>query len=131
MRTVAAAASPLVEARAGAGTGAFLMGPESTEAGDIAQPASRLMARHIPLPGGTGAASDLGDIVALAVAVFGYLMGGLARKAAAFAGAAGGLQAPDPYNPPALVDDTPPPAPAPAWPAPQRPVTIFNGTPPA
>jgi hypothetical protein len=84
-KTVATAASALVDARAGAGTGAFLMAED--EAADIARPASRILARHAPMPGGAGKATDLADAVDLVVAVFGYLLSGLARRTAAFAGA--------------------------------------------
>jgi len=76
--TIAKAASALIEARAGAGTGAFLM--LDNEATDIAEPASRILARHAPMPGGSKA-TDLADVVELIVAAVGYGMNGLTRRA--------------------------------------------------
>lgn len=79
------AASNVVEVRLGAGTGAMIMLED--EAAGIAAPASRLAARHIPMPGGAGAATDLGDAIQLVVAVAGYVIRGFARRAQAFAAA--------------------------------------------
>lgn len=112
---VAVVASALVESRVGGGSGAFLMGEDEADA--IAAPASRLAARHAPLPGG-GQATDLADCVELFVAVVGYVLSSLARRADAFTGRGIG----DPNEP--RDDDEPgdeappPPAPAPAWPSP-------------
>lgn len=128
MKTVATAGSALIEARSGQGTGAFLMPPD--EAADIAAPASRLLARHAPMPGGAGKVSDLSDAVELVVAVVGYLVNGLARRVAAFAahqaatpGLDRGENKPDANYPPA----DPPPAAMPAWPSIARPPTVGLG----
>lgn len=112
--TVATAASTLVDARMGAGTGAFLMGED--EAAAIAAPASRIMARHAPLPGG-GQATDVADGIELIVAVVGYVMAGLARRAHAFTGRHLGTpnDRPDEQD---TADEPIPPAPMPAWPGP-------------
>lgn len=114
-KTVATAASAIIDARLGAGTGAFIM--HEDEARDIAEPASRLAARHAPIPGGAGQATDLADGVELIVAVFGYVMAALSRRAQAFHG--GQLVAAEPdYGYDDQPEDAPPPAPTPAWPMP-------------
>lgn len=121
VKTVATAGSALIEARAGAGTGGFLMLPD--EADDIADPASRLLARHMPVEG-TGRISDLGDVVALVVAAFGYLMAGLGRRTAALLGV-GAEQGPadEPPTGPAQPEPTTVPV-APPWPTPARPPAV-------
>jgi hypothetical protein len=118
-KIVATAASALIETRAGAGTGGFLMLP--VEAQDIAEPASRLLARHAPQPG-TGKITDLGDLVELVVAAFGYFMNGLGRRTALLTG--GGPAIPDqptetPVDGPTVEAST-----IPSWPGPQRPPEV-------
>jgi hypothetical protein len=116
-KTVAKAASALIEGRLGGGTGGFLM--EQNEAQDIAEPASRLAARHAPMPGGSSKATDLSDVVELVVAVFGYLMNGLTRRTSVLT--RGGPNTKDPrdeYHSP--VDDDPPPPAITSWPGTTR-----------
>jgi hypothetical protein len=122
-KTVARAAGALIDMRAGSGTGGFLMQP--SEAQDIAEPASRLLARHTPAAG-TGRITDVGDVVELIVATFGYLMNGLTRRQA-------GLVAPD-TTAANWVEPTPtepepaaPGAPTPAWPTGNLPPMIGSG----
>jgi len=119
-KQVAKAASTVIDTQLGAQTGAFLIADD--EAQNIAEPASRLAARHIPLPGGGGQATDLADAVELIVAVFGYVMNSLHRRQLAFAGhTLTGTADPLPVAADEgwpEQDDAPPPAPTPAWPAP-------------
>lgn len=130
LKTVATAASALVDARAGAGTGGFLMRP--TEAQDIAEPASRLLARHTPNVA-TGKVTDVSDVVELIVATFGYLMASISRRAASLAGIESLNRAAYPENPPESGIRNPDeprdnvPAPMPAWPSPPPPPLIGQG----
>lgn len=126
LKTVATAASALVDARAGAGTGGFLMRPN--EAQDIAEPASRLLARHTPAVA-TGKVTDVSDAVELIVATFGYLMASIARRATQLAGIG---QETATFDPAAYQEAQKPkapaePAPMPAWPSPPPSPLIGQG----
>lgn len=126
-KTVALAASGMLEVRFGQGTGAMLMTARDAEnvpipitpddeAGDIAAPAARILARHAPMPGGSGVASDLADAVELVVAVAGYAMNALARRAAVL----GAMIRGDGATPGGPDESSPPPTAAPpsssVWP---------------
>lgn len=122
IKKLAQAASGILEARAGAGTGALLMLDD--EAQDVAEPAARLLARHAPLPGGTGPATDLSDIIELVVALGGYVINGIARRTSILVR---GNLAPT-VNPPAPTDNADnAPAAVPSWPSASYPVEVGAG----
>jgi hypothetical protein len=77
----ATAVSGVVDMRAGAGTGAFVM--REDEAAEIAGPASRILARRFPM-GGSGA-SEASDVFGVIMGVAGWIMGSMRRRAEAFA----------------------------------------------
>jgi hypothetical protein len=124
VKTICQAGSGILEARAGLGTGALLMTDE--EAGDIADPAARLLARHAPVSD-AGPVTDLADVVALIVGVAGYGLAAFTRRAQTLAAlSAGAFTGNPPPEPAAAAQPEPTPipnngtgGPLPSWPHPQ------------
>jgi hypothetical protein len=127
-------ASGLLNSRLDPDGKAFVM--REQEAQGIAAPASRLLARHVPLSAAVaGQATDLSDIIELVTATVGYVMSAMRRRTGALVDGSGmpdGTEGDvsdwrdDGYGD---HPDTPPaPGPMPAWPMPGMAPMVGSGS---
>lgn len=120
-------ASGLVNTRMDPDGDAFVM--RKAEREDVAAPASRLLARHVPLPGSAlSEATDLSDLIELIVAVAGYAFAAFSRRAAGMVDGTGMPDGTEGDVSDWRDQDEPAAGPMPAWPMPNMPPMVGVGS---